>query len=914
MPIWKALKWLAYTAVTGVFSLVSWFVIQATTSDSKSLVLAPLRHWAAGHKALAVALPAACLLVSGTTWLWADIHERLEALAGTAPLFVRPAMLRPVDFDLAGYAEYYQARPEVELARESLAEKGRVLIKGSPLAGKSRMAYELARTSKLCWVLRVASDFGDWKSLDIPHYPPLYKPSILWFIDDLDKSLGRTSLAEAERKLSAQANLQILITCRTGEEWKQVMADASMRAFCDTFPQISCGDFSPRELQELAARLGTTVQSGMYQGAPGSVTLGLDRMRERLAHVDTGIQRVMRAVYLLRQANIFKPSRGVLMAAAGDAYEPAATPEDLEPEITWLIDNGFLTRSGELVWPTHDVYATRDFFNYYAENSPTLKVHLTRLGEIFKKSKLADELHALGISFLLKQDYKTGLRWLEEAAVFAPNDERLYINIAVAYSGMDDHGGAVANLRRAAQIRPDLADTYLRLGYALKALGSPAEAIAAWREAVRLGSKDAFLHFNLGLLLTDAGEHKEAIGCLSEAVRQMPEDFRCHQALANALGENQQIQEAIVEYRAVLQYEPNLATVHNNLGNLLYKIGLVDDAFEEWHKAAALDARLIQPRVNMALTLEDKGQTEAAIEMFQSVLAIEPFAKAHVNLGRLWNTSGRTAQALEAFRAGVQLEPENFAYRVYLADLLSNQQLYDEAITQYRESIRLRSDVCATHYNLAQALRSAGRLEESLSEFLEATHVDPNDFDSQMNAGMVAQKIARYQQSVASYREAVRLRPEDAGAHYGLGITLYQLGQIDQALDECRKALELKSDFEMQDGIYNYGLMLIHEGRVLDAVAEYRRILTQKPNAPEANTGMGLALSGMHKDQEALPYLEKALLLKPDYGAGHHCYGLALAALGRKIEADLEFAEAVRLGYSPSPSRPYLIRDPSRSK
>jgi tetratricopeptide (TPR) repeat protein len=619
-------------------------------------------------------------------------------------------------------------------------------------------------------------------------------------------------------------------------------------------------------------------------------------MRDRLEHAETA-QQAMRAMCLLRQAAIFRPAVKVLAATVSGVYAPATTPEDLEPEIAWLVDNAFLERSGGRIWPTHDVYVTRDFFGYYVEGSPTLDAHLNRLGEIFELAKLANELQSLGISFLSKQDYVAGLRWLQAAAIFTTNDARLYVNIAVAYSGQGQHENAVANLRQAAAIRPDFAETYSRLGYALNSLDLRSEAIEAWKQAVRLGSNDANLRYNLGVLLTWAGQHQEAaaqfreglrlqpetpdaqynlginllrlnllqeaVACFREAVRMQPTEHRFHYELAGALAQDRQVQEAIAEYRATLQLKPEMVAAHHNLGNLLYTAGSVDEAFEEWRQEAALDPRAPDPRFNMALVLADRGEIDQAIKLFQEVITLKPdMARAYINLGRLWKARGRDAESIQSLRGGVREEPGNYGYRLLLADGLTSAEQYDEAIHEYRESIRLKESP-AGHYNLALALRSVGRYKEALAEFSEAARLDPND----------------------------------AEAHYELCVSHHGNGQLDLALDECHKAIVLKPDIEIERGVYNYGFLLICAGRVMEAIAEFRRILAVRADAPEANTGLGLALSGAHKDEEALPFHERAVRLKPDSGAIHHCYGLTLKALGRQEEAEREFAEARRLGY-----------------
>ena len=74
----------------------------------------------------------------------------------------------------------------------------------------------------------------------------------------------------------------------------------------------------------------------------------------------------------------------------------------------------------------------------------------------------------------------------------------------------------------------------------------------------------------------------------------------------------------------------------------------------------------------------------------------------------------------------------------------------------------------------------------------------------------------------------------------------------------------------------NRGLQLFKEGKVDEAIAQYRQALVLRPDFPEALSNLGLALDAKGNDDEALADFDKALALKPGDAVTESNRGLAL--------------------------------------
>jgi len=93
----------------------------------------------------------------------------------------------------------------------------------------------------------------------------------------------------------------------------------------------------------------------------------------------------------------------------------------------------------------------------------------------------------------------------------------------------------------------------------------------------------------------------------------------------------------------------------------------------------------------------------------------------------------------------------------------------------------------------------------------------------------------------------------------------------------------------------NLAMALTYAGRVEEAVPHLEAALQLKPDYPEALNNLGDDLTRLGRPEAAIPRLERALELQPNYATAHRNLGLALATSGRPAEAITHFEQAVRL-------------------
>jgi len=108
-------------------------------------------------------------------------------------------------------------------------------------------------------------------------------------------------------------------------------------------------------------------------------------------------------------------------------------------------------------------------------------------------------------------------------------------------------------------------------------------------------------------------------------------------------------------------------------------------------------------------------------------------------------------------------------------------------------------------------------------------------------------------------RLAVSMREDFAPAYFELANILREKGEIEDSLKFYEIANEIDRDFLLP--LFAKGDTLFQEGRFIEAMAEYQRVIERDPNFAEAYARLGVIHNQLQRFKEAEKYLRKALEL-----------------------------------------------------
>lgn len=120
----------------------------------------------------------------------------------------------------------------------------------------------------------------------------------------------------------------------------------------------------------------------------------------------------------------------------------------------------------------------------------------------------------------------------------------------------------------------------------------------------------------------------------------------------------------------------------------------------------------------------------------------------------------------------------------------------------------------------------------------------------------------------------------------------YRAGRLDQAEAAYRQVLAGNPDHA--DILHQLGVIASQQGKTQEAADFFARAARRAPASPLFLCNLGIALVDLQRQWEAIPVLEQAIALKPDFAEAHFNLGNALSHAGRQEEAVLAYQEAVR--------------------
>jgi len=174
------------------------------------------------------------------------------------------------------------------------------------------------------------------------------------------------------------------------------------------------------------------------------------------------------------------------------------------------------------------------------------------------------------------------------------------------------------------------------------------------------------------------------------------------------------------------------------------------------------------------------------------------------HLGRYYYSAQRFAQAEQAFRAGLKLNPDSVKGYDNLALALEAQRKTDEAEASYRKAIELaNTQKLATEWpwlNLAKLLIEKGRHEESLALLESAQRMNPQSAQVFYVRGKALQKLGRETEAEAALKRSVQNDAKFPDSHYLLGRIYLRQGRKPESQREMDIFQGLKQSAKTSGG------------------------------------------------------------------------------------------------------------------
>ena len=158
--------------------------------------------------------------------------------------------------------------------------------------------------------------------------------------------------------------------------------------------------------------------------------------------------------------------------------------------------------------------------------------------------------------------------------------------------------------------------------------------------------------------------------------------------------------------------------------------------------------------------------------------------------------------------------------------------------------------------------------------------------------------------ALEQFLKALEIYPEDPYLHYDLALAYDMKGMFYKTEYHLREAIKLKSDFS---NAYNYlGFVYFRDGKVDEAIKNYHKALENELylNPQDAHLNLGVAYLSRKEYRKAMPHLQEAIRLVPDFTAAYNNLGRAYEGLGQDDKAQFYYERAVE--FNPQYADAYL--------
>lgn len=204
-------------------------------------------------------------------------------------------------------------------------------------------------------------------------------------------------------------------------------------------------------------------------------------------------------------------------------------------------------------------------------------------------------------------------------------------------------------------------------------------------------------------------------------------------------------------------------------------------------------------------------------------------------------------------------------------------RLYDEAMKRFERDLHDEDDT-------------------AISLLEEAILLSPRFEDAYEALGVILNRHQRVDEAIQAMETLKRLNPKSVMAHTNLSVFFMKKGNLERAEEEKAIANLLESqqavDSRQAQAAAEAERQRI-EREARERIEMFREVLAIDPEDPLATFGMGSAYMQLQSYAEAIPYLESATRIQPDYSAAFLNLGKCHEYVGAYEEAKAAYTQGI---------------------
>lgn len=378
------------------------------------------------------------------------------------------------------------------------------------------------------------------------------------------------------------------------------------------------------------------------------------------------------------------------------------------------------------------------------------------------------------------------------------------------------------------------------------ALGRGEQARELLGRVLSVEPRNALALNTLGHLELSQGNSQKALDAFRAALAARPDYVDSRLAAARILYDRAEFDGAAAEYFRLVTQEKRSTTGWNGLGWARLRLGQYDDALSAFAEARRQNPALPAAAYGMGVTLARQGRAELASKSLAEAIFLNPDFAA-------------TPEVLELMRS----RPEYQDLFLEMGEAYARRLYPTRAAPYLEEYLRQNPNSRPGRRALAWASFWAGQEDKAHALFQTLITVNKADADAHLGDGLALLSRGHLDMAEPHLRDAVRLDPANSLGWRALVLLLTRQGRDREAVAAQQQAP--KSRHERLDRMSASGFAALDEGRVADAVRDFRRAVALDKGLAGPRYGLAFALVAQGEHEQAREELLAGLNLDPAF-------------------------------------------------